>query len=360
VQDWRQQVHALLPGMRITRVATFASFTLGVLWAGTVTLLKVAHALPLGATDLSTERRRRRWLTNAKVPVTARWRPLVKTMLASRAGHAVVLALDPMPHRDRASISVLGLVAQQRVLPLAWHLLPNQPDWPRREIVYLRRLWRVVARWLPADCTVTLVADRGLTRPDLIHLCEALGWHYVLRVSADARHGPKRRAGGPLWTVVTGPGQRWYGSGELFRRAGWIQVEVSIDWSHGYDEPWLLVSDRPAGWPRVREYRRRAHAEATYQDCTRRGWDLEASKLTDYNRLHRLLLVVCVALWWGEQLGMRVIRSGQRRRFDRLDRRALSVLRLGRCWLDYLLAQDRLPPLPFHQDGSAWRFAWLF
>ena len=42
----------------------------------------------------------RRWLANSSVPVTAVWRPLVRTMLASRAGTALTLTLDPTTLRD--------------------------------------------------------------------------------------------------------------------------------------------------------------------------------------------------------------------------------------------------------------------
>jgi hypothetical protein len=360
LQDWRQQLQALLPGIRATRVATFAAFTLGLLWAGTATLLKVAHALPLGVVDLSTERRLRRWLANRKVPVTALWRPLIKTMLASRAGTELLLALDPTPLRDVGNIYVLGLVAHKRVLPLTWAILPSQTDWSRPEIVYLRRLCRLVARWLPPGCTVTLLCDRGLTSPDLIEVCRSLGWHWVMRVSADAKQGPKLVDGRWLWALVPRPGQRWYGTVALFKRVGWITCELSIYWRHGYDAPWLLISDRPAGLARVGEYRRRDQAEATYQDCTRRGWNLGHRKVTDYNRLNRLLVVLFLGLWWAQQVGMRAIRCGERRLFDRADRRELSVARLGRCWLASLLDHGRPVPLPFHQRCSGWRFAWLF
>jgi hypothetical protein len=101
LHDWNHQLRLLLPGVRSTRVDALALFTLGVLWSGSATLLKVASRLPLGAADMSTERRLRRWLANRAVPVTAAWRPLVKAMLASRAGTELTLALDPTPHGPR-------------------------------------------------------------------------------------------------------------------------------------------------------------------------------------------------------------------------------------------------------------------
>ena len=53
------------------------------------------------------------------------------------------------------------------------------------------------------------------------------------------------------------------------------------------------------------------------------------SKVVAPERLDRLLLVLHLALWWAFGLGLQAIRNGTRRRFDRRDRRDLSVVRLG-------------------------------
>lgn len=358
LHDWHQQLAALLPGIRATRVRTLALFTLGLIWAGTVSLPGIALALPLPATAPSTERRLRRWLANRQVGVTALWRPLVRALLASRAATALTLTLDPTTVRDQHTLYLLGLVAHKRVLPLAWHLLPTT-TWRRAQSAYLTRLFRLVAAWLPADCTVTLVADSGLTSGTLIRLCRAQGWHFVLRVNADAKQGPVQPDGRTLWSLVPGEGRRWYGSATLFKREGWLDVQVSICWRNGEQQPWLLVSDLPAGHARIATYRRRCLAEATYQDCKTRGWQLEATKLRDANRVNRLLLVLVLALWWMQQAGMRVIRHGERRRYDRADRRELSVQRLGRCAMQARMDRQQRFPLPFRQVGTTWRFTWL-
>lgn len=336
---WCQQLHRLLPTARKPCVTPLALLSLGILWAGSVSLPRVAAALPLSVQASSSERRLRRWLANRAVHVTALWRPFIRAALASRAGCSLVLSLDPTDLRDVARVYVLGVVAHKRVVS---------------------RLLRIAAGWLPSGCTVTLVADRGLCNAHLIRLCRSLGWHFVLRISADARQGPMLRDGRALWSLVTGEGQHTYTWGAVYRRAGWVQVSVSVYWRVGEKGPWILLSDLPPGYGRVVTYRRRAHAEALYQDCKTRGWQLEATKITDHNRLNRLLVAVCVAVWWAQQLGMRVIRGGHRRRYDRAGRRDLSVQRLGRCHCLRLLDEGRHPPLPLRERQGGWRMTWLW
>jgi hypothetical protein len=363
LHTWQAQLRTLLPTARVTRTRVLALLSLGLLWAGTVSLPRVAAALPLPVADPSTERRLRRWLANAKVTVRDLWLPLLPEMLAAKRGLEVVLVYDPTPQNADATLLVVGIVDHRRVLPLAWRVVPQQEPWPDRQITYLRAMFGEIVAALPTDCTVTLVADRGVTGPDVIDLCTEIGWHYVLRQSAGATQTHKVVVAGQersLWSLVTRPGQRWAGAVALFKGAGWRPVELTIRWDRGASEPWVLVSDRPAGPARAREYRRRIRVEATYEDGKSRGFDQEGSKVRDRDRFDRLYLALALALWWGTQLGLRVIRTGHRRRFDRTDRREFSVLRLGRLSLEDRLQHDRCPPLPFHhRPDRGWRYAWL-
>lgn len=110
----------------------------------------------------------------------------------------------------------------------------------------------------------------------------------------------------------------------------------------------------------MREYRRRAHAEATDGEGKRRGWNVEASRITALDRLARLLLVLHLALWWSTQLGLRAIRRGDRWRHDRSGPRALSVIRIGRAALaDSLDRRLAVPPLPFRRTAAGFVFTWL-
>lgn len=128
---------------------------------------------------------------------------------------------------------------------------------------------------------------------------------------------------------------------------GTLRVGVSVYWQRGHKEPWILLSDLPAGYARVATYRRRARCEAMYEDCKTRGWQMEATKLRDHNRLNRLLMAVWVAVWWMQPSGMAVIHYGVRRRYDRRERREMRVQQLGRCHHCTLLDGGRPPPYPF-------------
>jgi hypothetical protein len=350
------QLHRLLPGVHRARLHVLALLVVGLVWAESVTLPRIAATLPLDARRPSIEKRLARFLANAQVEVDTLWRGLLPTLLADRAGQSLDLVFDPTPHTARFTILCLGLIDHSRVVPLAWRVVPQQTSWDISQGALLTQLCTVVAAALPPDCQVTLLTDRGITSPAVIALCRRLGWHFVLRLSVSAHQTNRVRVGAgpeqPLWDLVTRPGQHFTARVELYKEAGWVPVNLTIHWQRGYAEPWVLLSDLPAGPAIVRTYRRRVRVEATYQDCKTRGWRLEASNLTHRERLDRLLLALHLTLWWALALGHRVIRAGLRARYDRTDRRDLGVLRLGREHLRSELLHDRSVPLPFRAIPS--------
>lgn len=363
LHEWEGRLRALLPAARAQRVAVLAALSLGLLWAGSVSLVRVAAALPLAARHASTERRLRRWLANGGVRPAALWAALLPGLLADLAGREVVLVFDPSPYRDRCTLLVLGLVRGRRALPVAWRVVPQQEPWPAPLAAVLAELFAAVAAALPAGARVTLLADRGLVGPGLVDACRAAGWDVVLRLRAGAGEAGKARladgAERRLAELPTGPGQRWSGAAAVFKRAGWRAGWVTVWWEREAPEPWVLFSTRPGGAARVREYRRRARAEATYQDLKGRGFGLDRSKLAAADRVDRLLLALALALWWAHDLGDRAVRAGLRRRYDRPGRGRRSRLRIGLAWLADRLDRDRPPPAPFRPVPDGWLHPWL-
>jgi hypothetical protein len=362
LHDWTRQVEQLTVGVRVTQGRPLALFSLGVLWAGRLTLLAVARSLPTGGHPLSTERRLRRWLANPRVAVPPLWQPLLRSLLARVCAEEAVLVFDPTPYRDRATLLVLSVVIHKRTLPLSWRIVPQQADWPHPLEPLLAELMTEVVAAMPTGCVVTVLADRGLVGPTIVDCCQAVGWHVVLRLrSSDGDATRGRRASGEIVRVadlVTRPGQRLVEAVAIFKAAGWRSGWLTIRWDRDQTEPWVLFSTRPGGGARVREYRRRTRVEAIYQDWKGRGFDLEQSRITELERLERMVLVLALATWWLHGLGQAVIRTGQRRHYDRPDRRDQSLLQLGRVHLIARLHQDRPPPLPFRREAEGWVYRW--
>ena len=245
--------------------------------------------------------------------------------------------------------------------------MPAQETWDEGQWDIVGRLLDSVIPYLGnADCT--LIADRGLAGLPLVRLCQLRQWHYLLRVCKE--HTCRRWIHGkwqewmPLGRLIFDQDQQWFGRVLLWQE-GTIETSLSAVWEVGQQEAWFLISDQPAGWRRVSEYRLRMRVESTFQDTKSRGWNLEASWIRDRARLDRLLLGLFLAIWWVSHLAACCIHHGQRSRFDRHDRRDKGIFRLGRLWLLDILRRATNPAaltwcLPFSKKGGQWRFSLRF
>lgn len=358
LHEWTSQLQCLLPGERITRVRVLAVFTLGMIWAGTVRLNHSAAALPLPVQVCSTERRLRRFLRHRFVTVATLWNPLLPALLRPWAGQAVTLVFDPTPLGRDWTVLWIGIVVHRRVLPLAWMLVPQQHSWPARLAELFPALVAPIVAALPPGCPVTLLGERGVAGPTLIDTARHWGWEVVLRLNVGPSQAHRLRledgSEWRLWDWVEQVGAGWSGPVQIFKSAGWRDGFLTVHRAPGQTEWWILFSSRPGGRDRIREYRKRSRVEATFADSKRRGWNLERTHVTDQDRLERLLLVWHLALWWLHTLGRHVIKSGDRARFDRTDRRDSSLIRLGWRWVLRQLETDHPVPLLFRSTPDGW------
>ena len=369
-RDWREQVKSLFPNIHGHQKKALALFVFGLILAGSAVLQRIAENLgSVSAAKMpSIERRLARFLANDRIVVTTIWKSFLGEVLCYWRDQRVLFVLDCTPIDDRACVVYLGLLVHSRLLPVAWCVMPNQEKWDQGQ-------WEIVAALLDqvrphlgeADCT--LLADRGLAACALVKLCRERNWHYLLRVCKE--HTCRRQFRGklqawcPFSQIIFKPGQQWFGAAHVWQGESEIETYVSALWQPGQREAWFLISDRSAGWRRVKEYALRMRVESTFQDFKSRGWNLEDSLVSDRKRLDRLLLVLFLAIWWLTHLAASCMHHGQRDRLDRHDRRDKGIFRLGRLWLLDILrravnAGAIVCCLPFHKKNGRWLFALRF
>lgn len=367
-EAWHTQVKQLFPSLHGHQKRTLAWMVLGVVLSGSAVLQRMAEGLyGISAAKMpSIERRLARFVANDRIHVSLVWNTFLAHVLPFWHERRVFLVLDCTPFDDRATIVYVGLLVHSRVLPLAWQVMPAQEKWPEGQWTIVKRLLDQVAPHLEqADCT--LMADRGLVGWPLVQLCRERRWHYLLRVRRE--HTCRRWMGRwtawrPLAQVITHPGQQWCGRVQIWQDHT-LETQLSAIWDPAYQDVWLLISDRKAGRQRIGEYAWRARVEATFLDSKSRGWRLEASRIADRTRLDRLLLALFLGVWWITHLAAACMHHGHREQFDRHDRRAKGIFRLGRLWLLDILRRAREPGtllkcLPFHRRGTRWCFALRF
>ncbi len=281
--EWHQQVKDFFTKLHGHQSKALALFVWGAIKAQSIVLARVAEELlPESEAKVpSIERRLQRFVSNKRIDVEAVWDDFLGEIGAYWKQKEVVLVLDLTPFEEHAQVVYVGLLQQTRVLPLAWKVMPGQEQWDEGLWQIVGELFNRVKRALgEADCT--LIADRGLSGLPLIQLCQAQGWHYVLRIKQEEQCRPWRLAslaagvpaGAPHWQVLVWPGAPVAGTrpgtpaqrdlenragGSLapdFRSACWAGACARVSLAHAggvhlsrYEKSRLAVGTEPCARP---------------------------------------------------------------------------------------------------------------
>lgn len=367
---WQNQVKDFFTQLHGHQSKTLAMFVWGAIKARSIVIPLVAEELlaESEAKASSIERRLERFLSNDRIDVEKTWDELLAQILPSFRQKPMRLVIDLTPYEEHAQVIYIGLLQHSRVLPLVWKVMPGQEKWDQGLWDCIEELFkRLIPHLGDAECT--LIGDSAFGCFPMVQLCLKYGWHYLFRIcaqhtcerqSSDGQFLPSSRVS----KLVSKPGKRFYGHVRLWQEDQ-IETNLSAYWDPKEEEALLVISDKPAGGDRIKEYRLRWRVESTFQDIKSRGWDWERSHVRRLDRVNRMLLVLFLAVWWLVHLAASCISHGQRDRYDRHDRRDKSILRIGRL---YLLDIDRRSSriynleecLLFRGSPTKWRFSLRF
>jgi hypothetical protein len=351
LRDWRKQVqNELLPKLHGHQSKAMADLSFAMTLAQHCQSGKIAVAAPGRARPASVGRRMERFVANDRIEPEATWDQLARSFLAGWAGGPIVLILDETPNHNDLRCMKLTLAYRKRALPLgcACYALGDQPE-PMPELVV--GLLRRVAGCLPEGAEVTLLADRGLARPQVVDVCRESGWHYVLRLLSQTRVRTPDGRECSVAELAPQPGTCWQGQALVFKKAGWRAAAVAACWLPDCDGPWLLVSDRDDGPRLFRRYAKRTWTEELFRDEKSSGFRWGESHVDDPVHAARLTLLIALATYLALAVGSRVIKAGLRRFLESTRQRMLSYFTIGLRWIDFCKSHDyslpkNLSPVP--------------
>ena len=327
----------------LKQLSNWLWITVGILQANSVALSKIATYLPSPANAESRVTTIRRWLMNFNVDVWTFYRPILeRTLQGWQSVHVIVILDGVTVFNDRWQIFRLSLAHGRRAIPLVWIVLPTEG---LTQVEKLESMLHRAAEFLnPRVRQVTFLADRGFRDCDWAELCLKLGWNYVIRLANSTRIG---LADGQ-WIrldqmAVTSKDCRTFQNVLIARSVQWLaQVTVTRTYhdAQGKSEVVAVMSNRPAGRKRLREYTQRMDIDESFRDDKSGGFDMEHTRLQHAERLERLLLAVALATLWCHELGEHVLAQGEkiRRVIDPGPKRELSLFQLGLRWLKRCLA----------------------
>lgn len=342
---WLKKIMQLLPNERITRVRNLAWLLTGIFQSRSVHLSRIASKLPGGAFLVSATRRIDRFLENAAVRVRDWYEPVVKQLLAQRAGQQLCLMVDGSKVGFGHQLLVVALAYRKRAIPLVWMWVRSTRGHSSagRQLALLGYIYRL----LPAHTSVLLLGDQEFGSIEVLRQLDEWHWKYVLRQKGSLMTRETDMAPWlPFNSFVQKAGDKvWLGRRQLTREQAY-PVNLVAYWKIGEEEPWYLATNLPSLQATLTAYEKRMWIEEMFGDWKDHGFDLQSTHLRATMKLHRLTLAVVLLYVDLLTSGSKTVKAGLRHLIDRADRRDLSLFRIGLYRRDRHLANAQ----PFSID----------
>jgi hypothetical protein len=319
------------PTLRITQLSNWIWIVVGLIQGQSVHLSQIALHLPSAAKASGRIAQVRRWLANPHVNVTLLYEPLIQAVLDAWAGKPVFIMLDGcLVNHARLQFFRLSLSHCFRALPLDWLVVSGKG---LIQMEACAALLAHTARLLAHVGSVTFLADRGFRDTDWATECLKYGWNYLIRVANNTYVELPDGRCVPIAQLGVQPGRARYFKNIRLTQDKRFACNLMVTWTKATPkqpaELCAIMTNLPPQHSNLKAYLKRMHIEQSFRDDKSGGFDLEATKLRDPERLNHLLLALAVAVLWIYEIGESVLRADERPEIDPAYKRQLSVFQIG-------------------------------
>lgn len=337
---------ASLPLATTALLFNLALMVLGLAQSPNCHLSTLATVLPIEGQRENLIQRLRRWLKAPTLSWERYYRPLARQFLATWPGVEIALVMDRTDLNDRLSLLFVGIATEQRVVLLAWEVLPYGGTAADSQIELLKRIQPLLPD--PKAVRITFFGDAEFRAVELQRFCQAQRWHWQVGVKSDTLYQDERGVWKTLRSLpIQRGGRRYVQQIILTQQHAFGPVNLIIDWNEKEAAPRYWVLDQSADRHAWRRGRKRFWIEPTNRDLKSAGFDLEQSALLDGARLSNLVLAMAVTWLWMVYVGHWVSRTGRRQLLSAAHKHDYSQFRLGRDWVRRALALGWPIPIGF-------------
>lgn len=278
---------------------------------------RVADSMPLKTDQASKIQRFRRLLDNAKLSAEGIYQPIVRAALSGLRRQRVHILLDRVVLTDSQNVLVVSLGFRRRSIPLVWRILDHAGS---SNLTDQQTVLAAAVALLPPEVRVIIQADSEFRSQTLFTWIVSYGWEAILgvrgnlTVTSDPRQvGQALSAWLPDRDTVIYLNQVWLSEEQ------YGPVNVLAWWDkndRGVLTCYAVMTNLPASWQTYRIGSRRMWIETMFRDWQSGGFDLGKTAISDRERFHRLILLVCLVYLWFVSVGRWLVKRGYRHLLD--------------------------------------------
>jgi hypothetical protein len=277
--------------------------TLSILVAATLSVERISYAnIGRAMAGMAKHQIKRCWrfCANDRIETADAMRGIVARILKRRR-KKLLISLDWTDIKGFQTL-MASAVFKGRSIPLCWASCRKHVyDGHRSRNSFEEALLLVLRSMIPGSIEVVILADRGFGRTELARFCQRYHFSYVIRIQPKVIiHSPSYD--GTLLDYPVYKGICKLLTSVDYRSHHPVQQNIVIRWVHDLpkkrDECWFLMTNLIAGPAQIsRLYGQRMTIEELFRDHKnkRNGWSLRDTRITQPQRLDRLLLIMAIA-----------------------------------------------------------------
>jgi len=312
---------------------------LGIIKTGKSYLHSLGSAFPQSIDLESRVKKVKRWLLSKYNDWQISFVPCIQHILAAYMGQnkQMVFAIDGSEVADGCTALMISLVVGKRAIPICWVVrackkghLPAQ--------MHLE-LFTLLHQLLEGYQNVVILGDGEFDNHQVIQAAQHWQWHFVLRTAKNTRifDGHNEYAIGELAPMR---GQYFVHVQDVaYTKQRYGPVNATCWHESKWDQPIYLLSNFELAYDTAWYYRKRWSIETFFGDIKSRGFNIQKSKLSDPQRVAKLLIIACLAYILVFRLGQQERNSPLIPKVTRKDRMDLSIFTLGYKLVQYCLKQ---------------------
>ncbi len=305
----------IFTNLHAKRVESLANYTVGAMHARSAAI----HAIGAAYAEIADIKPKHgikqadRYLSNAGIEVEALTPAWAKFVIGSRKELLLVLDWTEFEPDAHTTLCTYVVTTHGRATPLAWRTYKKSTLKKGARTKAEHAMVEELARAIPPEVAITLLADRGFGAREFYETLDILGWDYVIRfrggiiVEKDGVAKPAK-----AWLPASGRAKKL--TGAKVTRSGYEVGAVIVVKRKGMKDAWHLATSRSSATASaiIKLYGRRFTIEETFRDQKdlRFGMGLSATHIRNEGRRDRLLMLLAIAQALLTLLGAASERSG--------------------------------------------------
>jgi hypothetical protein len=320
----------------------------GLLTSQHVSLTKIADHQEGNIQTMSQVRRSERWLRNEWIDSETFYAPFILRVLDKiiEIQKELIVVIDGSVIGRGCQVLMLSVLWKGKAIPIVWKVVQSpKGHFPESDhIALITELEAILVNLPKVRCVV--LGDGEYDGGDWVEKLKAMGVEYVLRTSKD-RTFKEANSGEIFQGKDLSVGQETTMHIPDCQLSDGVKTNFVIWHERRFKEPIYLITNQDLALMATGYYRKRFKIETLFKDFKSEGFNLDKSKMSQPDRLNRLLIICAIAYVWLIGLGGSIqTKKSWIRRVYKPQKEIFNLFTVGKRLFKYLIKNHlRIPDI---------------